>query len=146
LVIKIGLPAMSDISLTQPTSSMNRGKLLVSGIVVVAVLFGAALIFLKNQPNSNSYKAIFLSNGQVYFDKISERGWQTVTMNEVYYFQLKNTTTSAVAGDDLSLIKLGNELHGPEDSLEINWDHILFIESLRRDSRIVGAIEKYQRR
>jgi hypothetical protein len=146
LVIKIGLPAMSDISLTQPTSSMNRGKLLVSGIVVVAVLFGAALIFLKNQPNSNSYKAIFLSNGQVYFGKISERGWQTVTMNEVYYFQLKNTTTSAVAGDDLSLIKLGNELHGPEDSLEINWDHILFIESLRRDSRIVGAIEKYQRR
>jgi hypothetical protein len=137
---------MSDISLTQPTSSMNRGKLLVSGIVVVAVLFGAALIFLKNQPNSNSYKAIFLSNGQVYFGKISERGWQTVTMNEVYYFQLKNTTTSAVAGDDLSLIKLGNELHGPEDSLEINWDHILFIESLRRDSRIVGAIEKYQRR
>ena len=137
---------MSDISLTQPTSSMNRGKLLVSGIVVVAVLFGAALIFLKNQPNSNSYKAIFLSNGQVYFGKISERGWQTVTMNEVYYFQLKNSTTSAVAGDDLSLIKLGNELHGPEDSLEINWDHILFIESLRRDSRIVGAIEKYQRR
>lgn len=137
---------MSDISLTQPTSSMNRGKLLMSGIVIVAVLFGAVFIFLKNQPNSNSYKAIFLSNGQVYFGKISERGWQTVTMNEVYYFQLKNTTTSAVAGDDLSLIKLGNELHGPEDSLEINWDHILFVESLRRDSRIVGAIEKYQRR
>lgn len=120
-------------------------RLIVAGIAAVAIiLLGAYLITTRS--SSNLYQAVFLSNGQVYFGKITHRGWKSLSVRDVYYLQVKNIPTSSVATDDLSLIKLGNELHGPEDGLEINWDHVLFIESLRSDSRVVNAIENYHRR
>jgi len=43
----------------------------------------------------------------------------------------------------LQLIKLGKELHGPKDQMVLNRDHILFIEELSSDSKVVKSIEKY---
>ena len=116
----------------------------VSCVVIAIVLLGAYSVLTRSQ--SDVYQAVFLSNGQVYFGKIAHRGWRSLSVRDVYYLQVKTTPTSSAPTDDLSLIKLGNELHGPEDGLEINWDHVLFIESLRSDSRVVSAIENYRRR
>ena len=44
---------------------------------------------------------------------------------------------------ELTLIKLGNELHGPTDRMVINRDFILLTESLKNDSRVVQAIDNY---
>jgi hypothetical protein len=53
----------------------------------------------------------------------------------------------AASGDqqqqELTLIKLGNELHGPTDKMTINRDHVLLTEALRNDSRVVQAINQY---
>ncbi len=45
---------------------------------------------------------------------------------------------------DVSLLKLGNELHGPEDWMEINPAHILFIEELKPDGKVAKAIDAYK--
>ena len=45
----------------------------------------------------------------------------------------------------MSLIKLGEELHEPEDLMIINKDNILFIENLKADSKIVKAIVESQK-
>ncbi|MBU2575853.1 hypothetical protein KKF64_02080, partial [Patescibacteria group bacterium] len=45
---------------------------------------------------------------------------------------------------ELSLVKLGNELHGPTDSMFINRDHVLFVEDLKDDSNVVQAIDNYK--
>ena len=42
-----------------------------------------------------------------------------------------------------NLIKLGNEIHGPLDSMLINRDHVVIIEDLKDDSRVVQAINDY---
>jgi hypothetical protein len=42
------------------------------------------------------------------------------------------------------LIKLGGELHGPTDTMQINRDQILLIEDLRTDSNLVAAIGNYK--
>lgn len=44
----------------------------------------------------------------------------------------------------LTLIKLGQELHGPEDSMILNKEHILFIEQLKEDGQVVKAIKEYK--
>jgi flagellar basal body-associated protein FliL len=44
----------------------------------------------------------------------------------------------------LTLIKLGQELHGPEDSMILNKEHILFVEQLKADGQVVKAIENYK--
>jgi len=38
-------------------------------------------------------------------------------------------------------MKLGGEIHGPENRMMLNKSQILFIEDLKPDSQIVGAIE-----
>lgn len=88
------------------------------------------------------YQAVFLDNGQVYFGSL-ERGTRGFfTLSDVFYLQ------SGVAIDqssNVALAKLGNEAHGPEDEMEINVDHILFIENMRSDSPVVQAILEYKR-
>ena len=42
-------------------------------------------------------------------------------------------------------VNLYYELHGPEDRMYINREHVLFIEDLQPDSKVVQAIEAYQR-
>lgn len=97
----------------------------------------------------NAYQAVFLSNGQVYFGKIASSPWSKyVRLKEIYYLQLKQGLQSqdlnSIASGDMTLIKLGNELHAPSDKMEINREHILFIEDLKADSKVVKAIQDYR--
>ena len=48
------------------------------------------------------------------------------------------------AQQQLVLIKFGTELHGPEDRMVINRDHILFWEDLKPDSTVVRSITNYK--
>ena len=44
---------------------------------------------------------------------------------------------------DVQLIKLGNELHGPEDQMQITKDQVLFWENLKADGKVSKAIDSY---
>ena len=67
----------------------------------------------------------------------SRRLNQRVSFNKSYDLYLAQPT------QNLSLVKLGNELHGPEDAMYINMDHVLFTEELKEDSRVVDAVKRY---
>lgn len=56
----------------------------------------------------------------------------------------KNISDSS-AKSDVNLVKLGEELHGPNDRMKINKSQILFTESLRDDSKVVKAIGNYKK-
>ncbi|MBT5808564.1 hypothetical protein HOI18_04810 [Candidatus Uhrbacteria bacterium] len=92
--------------------------------------------------STGEYQAVFLDNGQVYFGELNQNRGQFYTLTDVFYLQ------SGAAGIDqvssLSLTKLGNEAHGPEDRMEINVEHILFIEDMKGDSKVVQAINDYK--
>ncbi|PIZ99333.1 MAG: hypothetical protein COX77_01875, partial [Candidatus Komeilibacteria bacterium CG_4_10_14_0_2_um_filter_37_10] len=94
--------------------------------------------------------------GQVYFGKVVSEGSKEVVLKDIYYLQvvqrpLQTTETgnTQVAQDqqqtqqELSLVKLGNELHGPVDEMTINAAHILFTEKLKSDSKVIDAISRY---
>jgi hypothetical protein len=88
-----------------------------------------------------------LSNGQVYFGKLADAGSELVTLQDIWYLQIQQGSqaqTSAEALKDkesqISLAKLGNELHGPDDSMSISKDQILFWENMKNDSKVVKAI------
>ena len=96
---------------------------------------------ILNKINGNtSYSALFLSNGQVYFGKIVSKDSSEIVVKDVFYLQSNNN--SGVGG--FVLLKLSNELHGPEDSMFINKDHILFYENLREDSKVVESIKNFK--
>jgi len=107
---------------------------------------------LSDWADFSKYQAVFLSNGQVYFGKVTDANNQTLVLEDIYYLrsagnlQVSNAdnTAAAQATDNFSLVKLGNEIHGPEDKMSINLSQVLFTEDLKNDSKVVEAIREYE--
>lgn len=97
---------------------------------------------------SDQYQAVFLSNNMVYFGKLSNINGDFVKMTDIYYLQVQqqqgDQKTQQQQQSQLSLAKLGNELHGPEDAMFINRKEIMFWENLKTDGKVVQAIKNYK--
>lgn len=90
------------------------------------------------------YYAVFLDNNQVYFGKLRRFADSApfISLKDVYY--LHNIQDDAVLNVDL--IKLGTEIHSPQDEIHINRQRVLFWEKLQDDGPIVTAILHHQER
>ncbi len=125
-------------------------------LVLVVILGGGYFLKVKYSTqtttvNVGTYQAVFLATGQVYFGKLEE-GKRSATLRNVYYLEATTPLqsedgTEAVPspGKNIQLVKLGNELHGPEDEMFIERDKILFWENMKADSKVMEAIERYQK-
>ncbi len=56
--------------------------------------------------------------------------------------QVPASTEGEELQPQLSLMSLDDEIHGPENSMRINKDQVLFIEKLKADSSVVASIEQ----
>lgn len=137
-------------------SNMAKHKstlIIIVVIIILAIFVVAGFIILpkiNNQKNDKVWQAVFLSNGQVYFGHLQNRNSQYATLTNIYYLKVQqalqpageegNNNTNSSDQTQLTLIKLGEELHGPQDKMIINRDQILFIEDLKDDSQIVKTI------
>lgn len=114
---------------------------------IVATLFGFIYLLLAVNPfgiKAGTYQAVFLTNGQVYFGKTVSSFGDFVKLDEVYYFQTSEQTepVSEIQNQDLKLVKLGSEVHGPTNSMQISKANILFIEELADNSKVLQAMSK----
>jgi len=117
-------------------------------------LFSSNSVIKDSGSNISDYSAVFLTNGQVYFGKIYGRTDTQIDLRNIYYLQVNQQvqpdpsakatpTPSASESPQVSLVKLGNELHGPNDRMIINMTQVLFTESLKSDSKVVTAIQNF---
>lgn len=140
------MPQKEMMSASRKSNSKIAGIL----ILIVLIIAAAALYFFVYRKGFTKadYQALFLSNGQVYFGKMTNKNAKYVVLKDIYYLQLKQPLQEQKPGGDavpdLTLIKLGNELHGPLDRMEINQNHVLFVEDLKDDSKVVTAILEYK--
>lgn len=101
--------------------------------------------------DNTKFQAVFLNGGQVYFGKINSLNDRFITVNNIYYLRVNQqvqpnqtaTANTAAANQDVSLAKLGCELHGPTDVMIINRDQVLFWENLKTDGQVSKAIADY---
>lgn len=106
---------------------------------------------LSDWADFSKYQAVFLSNGQVYFGKVTDANIQTLVLEDIYYLRSsknlqfsENQAAATTEADNFSLVKLGNEIHGPADKMSINLSQVLFVEDLKPDSKVVEAIKAYE--
>lgn len=125
----------------------NKKWMWVAALVIVIAL---GVMFKQGvfSKASEGYQAVFLSNGQVYFGKAQAAG-DSVVVKDIYYLQVSQQQIQpAPEGQtqqpQVQLVKLGNEIHGPKDEMKINKDHVLFIEDLKEDGKVVKAIRNFQ--
>jgi hypothetical protein len=140
-------------------SGQKKRKLptLIVGIVllIVLVLFGAWFAYQSKNPsyiNGGKYQAVFFTNGQVYFGKLEKLDDGYMKLTKVFYLQSKTTATddsknpqdaASQKSSDVELIKLGSEIHGPDDEMIISRDQVLFFENLKKDGTVTDSISKY---
>ena len=127
--------------------------IVIASVVVVALLAWSTIAILGGSLNSginkDEYQAVFLTNGQVYFGKLQNANGDYLALTDIYYLQVDSEIqsgeeTDATATDsNVQLIKLGNELHGPQDEMQISAQQVLFWENLKADSRVSEAIANY---
>lgn len=132
----------------------NPIKLILSVIVVAVIVFAGLLIYRSSTSstiNSSQYQAVFLSNGQVYFGKLKVINGDYMSLTDIYYLQTttpEDTTETTINQDtnttDVELIKLGEEIHGPEDEMLINKTQILFYENIKDKGSVTSSIKQYQ--
>lgn len=141
----------------------SKGKLMRIMTAIILVL-GALLIGLlalyaalggdkaeNKYVDSTKFQAVFLNGGQVYFGKIRSLNTKFITIDNIYYLRVnqqvqpnqKAASTDTTANQDVSLAKLGCELHGPTDVMVINRDQVLFWENLKTDGQVSKAISDY---
>lgn len=104
--------------------------------------------------NTSEYQAVFLTNGQVYFGKLKVVTPNYLKLINIYYLQVQSSSngttsasqlasTSGTSGSNVQLVKLGNELQGPEDAMAINREQVLFWENLKPTGKVTQAINSY---
>ncbi len=122
------------------------GLILVIAIALViwGIVSGGA--FGGGTAKASRYQAVFLTNNQVYFGKVAGLSSQFITLRDIYYLQVNPGAQQPpdITRGDISLIKLGSELHGPTDEMKINRDQVLLVETLREDSQVTQAIERFK--
>ncbi len=95
------------------------------------------------------YQALFLTNGQVYFGHMQSVDGSYVKLKDIYYLQVQqqvqpDANKNSNQQPQVSLAKLGGELHGPEDIMYVSRDQVLFWENLKNDGKVASAIKDYQ--
>lgn len=125
------------------------------GIYFIARFTGVGGGLLSRPSLKADWQAVFLTNGQVYFGKIVKLDKDFLTIKNIYYLQVVEqplqTSQIGQAAEPvqpqtqqrLTLIKLGNEIHGPADQMVINRDQVVLLEDLKNDSRVVQSINEY---
>lgn len=147
---------MADVTASK---SGIAGKLLIVSLILASI---AVTIFIglairngvgtsESLVDANKYQAVFLADGQIYFGKLTNVDNRYAELTDIYYLQVEQQQAEApIEGQEpvapqsrVSLAKLGDELHGPEDRMLINTDQILFWENLKDDGRVVEAITEF---
>lgn len=91
----------------------------------------------------NKWQAVFLINGQVYFGRLREVNREYILLKDTYYLRVnQQLQPSPQQQPQLNLVKLGNEVHGPEDTMYIPKSQIIFWENMRDDSSVVQLIKQ----
>ena len=93
---------------------------------------------------TDQFQAVFLTNGQVYYGKITDSQGQFYTIEDVFYV-LRSPSQAEGQAPQLQLIKRGKELHGPTDALQINRDHIAFVEEVGPKGQVMQKIVEYKK-
>lgn len=92
-----------------------------------------------------NFQSVFLKSGQVYFGKITKITETQVTLTNIYYLSNSKASTTSTPSGDVSLVKLGNELHGPQDTMYIERKEMDFWENLKSDGEVAKAIAVYEK-
>jgi hypothetical protein len=120
---------------------MKNWKLSVAIAAAVIVLVGAGLLWKRSGQvevkSDTGYHAVLLTNGQVYYGKLTGLGTRFPVLTDVFYVQVG--LDPATRASKSVLLKRGKEWHAP-DRMVLNARHIILVEPVTRRSKMAELI------
>lgn len=126
-------------------------------LFIVALLIATVVwLIYSTTPSSegkyvdpNKLQAVFLNTGQVYFGDLQALNKDYFVLTNIYYLQSSgnqsNSNTTNSSNQQVSLVKLGCELHMPYDRMIVNANEVTFWENLQSDGQVAKAVAQYQK-
>jgi hypothetical protein len=144
---------VNDIIRHQPVQRKNstirikkKWVITVGSIVVLALIGGLAMYSVDNARQQavkpERYQAVYLTTGQIYFGHLQNTKGEYLTVKGVYTVQ-SNASEDATATEakQTSIVKVSDQVYGPEDEIAIRSDQVLFWQNLKADSKVSKAID-----
>ena len=125
----------------------------IGAAVVILLVALVALISFGGPKSEDKYvdssrlQAVFLNTGQVYFGNIKSLNNKYFVLSNIYYLQSTNSSSSTAASssaNNITLVKLGCELHEPYDQMVINSDQVTFWENLQDGGQVAKAVKTFE--
>ncbi len=140
----------------KPTALVKWGTLGVGAVIAIMLIALIAVVSFSGTKSQGDYiytnklQAVFLNTGQVYFGNIKVINSQYLVLQNIYYLQTNNsssgsTATTSSSNSNVSLVKLGCELHAPYDQMVINMGQVTFWENLQSTGQVAKAVAQYQK-
>ncbi len=111
----------------------NVNKILVA-VIVVLVLVLAGVVVWQTWIAGPSYYAVYLRTGDLYFGELSR--FPSFELQHVYMLQVNAQNNQ----NPISVQKFTNVFWGPEDSIKLNRDEVVWYTKLKSDSQLVKLI------
>lgn len=127
------------------------------GLLVLVLVVSVIVVIAFGKKSEADYvdttklQAVFLETGQVYFGKVDPDTMtnKSFVLNNIYYLQTSNSGATndqaAAANTNVSLVKLGCELHAPFDKMIINRDQVTFWENLQDNGQVAKAVATFEK-
>ncbi len=136
-----------------PVHNSSKKKWLVPVLLLLALLVAGALAWkmvgatASDTPRSDRYQAVFLNTGQIYFGHLKNTDGDYLTLEQSYYTRSSDLPADATpeqkqaTANNVSLVKVGDEVYGPENTMKIRAEQVLFWQDLKTDSKVSKAID-----
>ena len=129
---------------------MKKALVMLAGLVVLGGLvwwFFLRNIGIPSYVATDKYQVACLQSGECYFGKVTSVTSDVIVLKDVFYVQKSSQAAAldskAAANNNLELIKLGNEVHGPEDMMVLTRSQVLYVENLKSDGKVTQTINSY---
>lgn len=157
---------MADSAVSTPTTAdpVRRPVRILAIILAISIaanlaLAGVLILSRTTAPkaaaetfNGNSWYGVFINNNEAFVGHITGADSQNITMKDIYYLTLEardangNTITNPTAAQFKPFIKkLGQEVYGPKDVIQISRQNVRYYSELRDDSDVVKAILGFEK-
>lgn len=131
----------------------KQAFLIIAMLLFIFVLY----LFFKTDNDSRqkeadiSYKwyAVKLLNDEIYYGEIGDTSADPILIRNVYYnYDQINDPEEAkkeTGISNLRLVKRGKETHGPDGTMNVIRDQVIYMEPLGEGSKVLKAILEYEK-
>ncbi|MFZ1458609.1 MAG: hypothetical protein WAT17_01900 [Candidatus Saccharimonadales bacterium] len=120
-------------------------------LAIVALAVGAVAWAYTTSPKGQSidtstYQVVYLTNGQAYFGKLENTSGEYLVIRSPYSAQSVQSEQKAgeVTTPTTTLLRVRDQVYGPEDSIAIRTETVAFWQNLRDDSKITALLKSKQ--